>query len=78
MLMLFSEDVQTSCGCIPAAAAAAVQVFAPFFYSTVLKVLASAFKPGDPLPQRIAGHHELYDMIMKRCADFLAGHPDYA
>ncbi|WIA14126.1 hypothetical protein OEZ85_002670 [Tetradesmus obliquus] len=55
-----------------------LKVFAPFFYSTVLKVLASAFKPGDPLPQRIAGHHELYDMIMKRCADFLAGHPDYA
>jgi predicted Na+-dependent transporter len=26
------------------------QVFAPFFYSTVLKVLASAFKPSDPHP----------------------------
>jgi hypothetical protein len=52
------------------------QVFAPFFYSTVLKVLASAFKPSDPLPERMAAHHELYDMIMQRCANFLHGHPE--
>jgi hypothetical protein len=55
---------------------AACQVFAPFFYSTVLKVLASAFKPSDPLPERMAAHHELYDMIMQRCASFLDGHPE--
>jgi hypothetical protein len=59
-----------------ATAAVCLQVFAPFFYSTVLKVLASAFKPSDPLPERMAAHHELYDMIMQRCTDFLAGHPD--
>jgi hypothetical protein len=64
------------CPAAAAAAIAVVQVFAPFFYSTVLKVLASAFKPSDPLPERMAAHHELYDMIMTRCADFLAGHPD--
>eukprot|EP00882_Tetradesmus_deserticola_P012675 GHRQ01013432.1.p1 GENE.GHRQ01013432.1~~GHRQ01013432.1.p1 ORF type:complete len:362 (+),score=121.86 GHRQ01013432.1:773-1858(+) len=53
-----------------------LKVFAPFFFNTALKVLASAFKPGDPLPERMAARHQLYDMIMQRCTDFLDGHAD--
>jgi hypothetical protein len=54
-----------------------LQVFAPFMYRTVLKVLHNNFSdPQDALPQRMAAHHELYDMMRRRCEDFLAGQPD--
>eukprot|EP00775_Hariotina_reticulata_P008307 gene8307-8492_t len=54
-----------------------LKVFAPFMYSTVVKVLRHNFSdPQDALPQRMAAHHELYDMMRRRCEDFLAGQPD--
>jgi hypothetical protein len=45
-------------------------------YNTVMKVLHSSFDdPSAPLPQRLAQHHELYDLLRQRCQDFLDGHP---
>jgi hypothetical protein len=45
-------------------------------YSQVLSVLHKSFdNPEDPLPQRLAQHHELYDTMRQRCQDFLDGHP---
>lgn len=53
-----------------------LQVFAPFMYSAVLKVLHSTFDdPTQALPQRLTKHHELYDMLRQRCQDYLDGHP---
>jgi hypothetical protein len=45
-------------------------------YRTVLGVLHASFdNPNDPLPRRLVQHHELYDTVRQRCADFLDGHP---
>jgi hypothetical protein len=55
----------------------APQVFAPFFFTAVKKLIASAFvDPSEPLPARIAAHPELYAVMAERVAHFLAGHPD--
>lgn len=52
------------------------QVFAPFMYKTVLNVLHKSFDdPSEPLPQRMAQHHELYDQMKERCQAYLDGHP---
>jgi hypothetical protein len=52
-------------------------VFAPFFFSAVLKVIEGAFHdPADPLPSRVAGRPELYDVMRTRVAHFLEGHAD--
>jgi aromatic ring hydroxylase len=52
-------------------------VFAPFFLSAVLKVVASAFaSPAQPLPARIAARPELYAKMHERVEHYLAGHPD--
>lgn len=54
-----------------------LSVFAPFFFTAVKKLIASAFvDPSEPLPARIAAHPELYAVMAERVAHFLAGHPD--
>lgn len=71
-------NIETGMGNVPEAIIQFVlRVFAPFMYSTVLKVLHNTFDdPSQALPQRLLEHHELYDMVRQRCQDFLDGHPD--
>jgi hypothetical protein len=53
------------------------QVFAPFFYTAVQKVVSSSFSdPAAPLPARIASRPELYGKMGERVDHFLEGHPD--
>jgi hypothetical protein len=55
----------------------ASQVFAPFFFSAVTKVVNTSFlDPSAPLMQRIGERPELYGEMLQRVAHFLEGHPD--
>lgn len=54
-----------------------LKVFAPFFFSAVVKVVESAFdEPDGPLPSRIAQRPELYSVMRERVEHFFAGHAD--
>lgn len=52
-------------------------MFAPFFFTAVVKVINHSFDdPQAPLPSRIAERPELYGVMAERVKHFLAGHAD--
>ena len=50
-----------------------LRVFAPFFYSSVLKTLESCFRPGQDLGKRLGQRPQLYEMIEERVKEYLEG-----